>query len=203
MRTVTCSASLRSKWKPAMCTSSKPNAHCSQRAARDVFMRHRRMPSLIRATGLAWPRAPASRCKIWNSGSSIRRASRARAFSLRKACAAKAGFLRNANGGRFMERFAPTLKDLAPRDFVSRAMDQEIKEGRGCGPDKAYVLLDLSHIGAETIHKRLPSIREIALKFANVDCVREAIPVVPTIHYQMGGIPTNIHGQVIGKPGDC
>src|SRR5260364_422175 len=92
MRTVTCSASLRSKWKPAMCTSSKPNAHCSQRAARDVFMRHRRMPSLIRATGLAWPRAPASRCKIWNSGSSIRRASRARAFSLRKACAAKAGF---------------------------------------------------------------------------------------------------------------
>ncbi|CCD30295.1 succinate dehydrogenase, flavoprotein subunit [Candidatus Glomeribacter gigasporarum BEG34] len=113
------------------------------------------------------------------------------------------GILRNANGERFMERYAPTLKDLAPRDFVSRAMDQEIKEGRGCGPDKAYVLLDLSHIGAETIHKRLPSIREIALKFANVDCVREAIPVVPTIHYQMGGIPTNIHGQVIGKPGDC
>ncbi|KMQ80407.1 Succinate dehydrogenase flavoprotein subunit [Candidatus Burkholderia pumila] len=108
------------------------------------------------------------------------------------------GILRNANGDRFMERYAPTLKDLAPRDFVSRSMDQEIKEGRGVGPNKDHVLLDLSHIGAETIMKRLPSIREIALKFANVDCIKEPIPVVPTIHYQMGGIPTNMHGQVVG-----
>ena len=108
------------------------------------------------------------------------------------------GILRNANGERFMERYAPTLKDLAPRDFVSRSMDQEIKEGRGVGPNKDHVLLDLSHIGAETIMKRLPSIREIALKFANVDAIKEPIPVVPTIHYQMGGIPTNIHGQVVG-----
>ncbi|MGI4815219.1 MAG: succinate dehydrogenase flavoprotein subunit [Janthinobacterium lividum] len=112
------------------------------------------------------------------------------------------GILRNANGERFMERYAPTLKDLAPRDFVSRSMDQEIKEGRGCGPNSDYVLLDLSHIGAETILKRLPSIREIALKFANVDCIKEPIPVVPTIHYQMGGIPTNIHGQVVGRNGE-
>lgn len=107
------------------------------------------------------------------------------------------GILINANGERFMERYAPTLKDLAPRDFVSRSMDQEIKEGRGCGPNKDHVMLDLRHIGAETIMKRLPSILEIGHKFANVDALREPIPVVPTIHYQMGGIPTNIYGQVV------
>jgi len=107
------------------------------------------------------------------------------------------GILLNALGERFMERYAPTLKDLAPRDFVSRSMDQEIKEGRGCGPNKDHVLLAVSHIGAETIRARLPSILEIGLKFANVDATREPIPVVPTIHYQMGGIPTNRVGQVV------
>ena len=107
------------------------------------------------------------------------------------------GILINANGERFMERYAPTLKDLAPRNFVSRSMDQEIKEGRGCGPHKDHVMLDLRHIGAETIMKRLPSILEIGHKFANVDALKEPIPVVPTIHYQMGGIPTNVYGQVV------
>ena len=107
------------------------------------------------------------------------------------------GILLNCNGERFMERYAPTLKDLAPRDFVSRSMDQEIKEGRGCGPHKDHVLLKLDHLGSETILKRLPSIREIAIKFANVDPIREPIPVVPTIHYQMGGVPANYHGQVV------
>ncbi|MFP5411403.1 MAG: succinate dehydrogenase flavoprotein subunit [Gammaproteobacteria bacterium] len=107
------------------------------------------------------------------------------------------GILLNKHGERFMERYAPTLKDLAPRDFVSRSMDQEIKEGRGAGPDGDHVLLKLDHLGAETIMKRLPSIREIAIKFANVDPIKDPIPVVPTIHYQMGGIPTNYHGQVV------
>ncbi|MBS0345071.1 MAG: succinate dehydrogenase flavoprotein subunit [Proteobacteria bacterium] len=107
------------------------------------------------------------------------------------------GILRNASGERFMERYAPNLKDLASRDVVSRSMVTEINEGRGCGTDKDHVLLDITHLSPETINKRLPGIREISIQFAGVDPIKAPIPVVPTCHYQMGGIPTNYKGQVV------
>ena len=105
------------------------------------------------------------------------------------------GILRNELGERFMERYAPNAKDLASRDVVSRAMVTEINEGRGCGPDKDFVMLDLTHLDPNVIMERLPGIREIGIQFAGVDCIKQPLPVVPTCHYQMGGIPTNYLGQ--------
>ena len=109
------------------------------------------------------------------------------------------GYLANSEGERFMERYAPSVKDLAPRDMVSRAMTIEIREGRGAGKNKDHIYLHLEHLDPKILHERLPGISESARIFAGLDVTKEPIPVLPTAHYNMGGIPTNFHGEVIIK----
>jgi succinate dehydrogenase / fumarate reductase flavoprotein subunit len=168
----------------------------------DRFMSPVPMPMPIRAMVSVWRCVPELRCKILSSGSFHPTGIAGAGVLVTEGCRGEGGVLRNKDGERYMERYAPNAKDLACRDVVSRASQTEIREGRGIDFNGVQcVYLDLTHLGEEVISSRLPGIRELAKTFAHVDPVEKPIPVVPTCHYMMGGLPTNIHGQVITKTG--
>jgi succinate dehydrogenase/fumarate reductase flavoprotein subunit len=173
-------------------------------------------PAHIRVLEMEVPWLPERDCpyKTWNSCSFIPPVSMAQGYDhanivlecleltasqvlITEGARGEGGYLLNGQGERFMERYAPTAKDLASRDVVSRSMNLEILEGRGCGPNADHIHLQLSHLPSDVIMERLPGIAETAAIFAGIDITREPIPVLPTVHYCMGGIPTNYKGQVL------
>src|SRR3984893_15007615 len=181
--------------KPRSPISSPPAA-----TAALIFPAPRPIPAP--ATAMPWYCGPDCRCRIWSSSNFTRPASMGWAAVITEGARGEGGYLTNSEGARFMEGYAPHAKDLASRDVVSRAMTIEIREGRGCGPERDHILLHLEHLTPELLHQRLPGISETAKIFAGVDVTREPIPVLPTVHYNMGGIPTNYHGEVLRPTAD-
>ena len=178
------------------------DGHAASLPRADDDPRHRRLrPRLLllhvrahlhRRRRRAWCCAPACRCRTWSSCSSIPTGIYGAGCLITEGARGEGGYLTNSDGERFMERYAPNAKDLASRDVVSRAMTIEIREGRGVGEHKDHMHLHLEHLGREVIHERLPGIAETAKIFAGVDVTKAPIPVLPTVHYNMGGVPTQL-----------
>ena len=182
-------------WPPATSTSSTPRPSSSPPAASAACSRSPPTPTPSPATAPACSTGAACRWRTWSSSSSTPPASTSSGILLSEAARGEGGILRNADGERFMERYAPTVKDLAPRDMVSRAILTEIREGRGAGPDKDYVYLDLTHLPPEQIDEKLPDITDFVRTYLGIEPKTDLIPIQPTAHYAMGGIPTNVDGR--------